>query len=515
MRKRLIFLMGLFFLFYGFIHAYQLNQISHAESFRVASNWLQFLNKLPFKNKKGKLELIRKETIFDEGKPVCEVYHLYPRGHILVSNYKELVPVKSFSVLSNFDSDSNGYERAVIEELKNQLKFLEQASSKQLEEVRHIIKKNEKEWINVLKLDVNQLSVEEIFPAGEVSENKIRKFLLKGSRDFRLQAILAESLLRTRWGQEFPFNYFCPLEIGLKKTLAGCVAIATAQIMKYYKWPERGEGYHEYYCSNLKKWISADFRDKYEWSYMRNTKGGMDTPEEILAVAELCFETGVAVNMEYSSEGSGAYIKDVEKALEKFYKYKKDAEIKWRVDYPDPDDWFEVFKEQRDLLRPAEMAIYGPQGGHAVVVDGYSIIGNSKMVHVNMGWRGNYDAYYSLDDIVFFPYVNYQHALVNIIPDYPPEPPINFSGARVENRAGSKSEYIDVLTWEANPINADRGLNIIAYRIYFAGSFLTEVSGDTFKFEHRNVQKDRKYYYYITAVDERKRESGKTIVAIF
>ena len=82
-------------------------------------------------------------------------------------------------------------------------------------------------------------------------------------------------------------------------------------------------------------------------------------------------------------------------------------------------------------------------------------------------------------------------------------------------RFSPRSQYIDVLNWKPNPINSERVLNIICYRIYFAGTFLTEVSGDTFKFEHRHVQKDRKYVYYITAVDEKKRESGKAIVAIF
>jgi len=517
--KKYLCVIGLFFLLYGLVFGYQLTQVSHFESNLVAYNWLQYLNKLPLKDKKGKLELIRKEPVFDEGKPICYVYHLYPKGHILISCYKELVPVKSFSVVSDFDPTSYGYERAVIKELKTQIKFIKEADDKQLEEVSPLIKKHKKAWINLIKFDVSELSIEEVFPSKKIKSNKIRKFLLKGRGDSKIQALLAEPLLRTRWGQGVPFNYFCPLECGNKRTVVGCVATATAQIMKYYKWPKRGKGYHEYYYPYLKKWISADFRDEYEWSYMRNTRGGIDTWEEIEAVAELCYEVGVAVNMQYSTEGSGAYVKDVEKALETFFKYKKEAKVVWRRDYSDSDDWFEVFKEQRDMARPVEAAIYGAPGGHAVVIDGYSIIGDSKMVHINMGWRGHYDAYYSLDyikkDGFDFTTIGLQHAVINIIPDYPPEPPLNFSGTRVENKAASGSEYIDVLTWEPNPINAERGLNIICYRIYFAGTFLTEVSGDTFKFEHRHVQKDRKYVYYITAVDEKKRESGKAIVAIF
>jgi len=518
MKKYLCFI-GLFFLLYGLVLGYQLLQVSQFESNQIAYNWLQYLNKLPIKDKKGELELFRRDTVIADGKPICYVYHLYPKGHILISCYKELVPVKSFSVVSNFDPSSNGYERAVIKELKTQIEFLKKANEKQIEEVSQVIERNKKEWIKLLEFDVSQLSVEEVFPSEKILDNKIRRFLLKGPGDLQILSILAEPLLKTRWNQNFPFNYFCPLEGGNKKTLVGCVATATAQIMKYYKWPKRGKGYHEYYSPLLKKWISADFRDEYEWSYMRNTKGGIDTLEEIAAVAELCFEVGVSVNMQYSSEGSGAYIKDVEKALETFFKYKDEAKIEWRYNYPNPDDWFEIFKEQRDLARPVEAAIYGSTGGHAVVVDGYSIIGTTKMVHINMGWRGHYDAYYNLDyikkDGFDFTEVGLQHAVVNIIPDYPPEPPVNFSGTRVENKTASGNEYIDVLTWEPNPINSERGLNIICYRIYFAGTFFAEVSGDTFKFEHRNVQKNRKYYYYITAVDEKKRESGKAIVAIF
>jgi len=86
-------------------------------------------------------------------------------------------------------------------------------------------------------------------------------------------------------------------------------------------------------------------------------------------------------------------------------------------------------------------------------------------------------------------------------------PPVNFSGNQHINQALLQTEYINILTWEANPLNAQNNQNIVNYRIYSVDSsdnltLLSEVSSNTFSYNHRMVTKDTSYRYAIKAVNQ-------------
>jgi hypothetical protein len=86
-----------------------------------------------------------------------------------------------------------------------------------------------------------------------------------------------------------------------------------------------------------------------------------------------------------------------------------------------------------------------------------------------------------------------------IIPDICP--PLNFSGQKVLNRSLSQAEYINILSWIANPKNT----NIAKYRIYQIEeenqTVLVELNADTFAYWHRRIEKDEAQAYAIVAVD--------------
>jgi len=102
-----------------------------------------------------------------------------------------------------------------------------------------------------------------------------------------------------------------------------------------------------------------------------------------------------------------------------------------------------------------------------------------------------------------------QNLTVNLKIQLPPLfSPLNFQGEKKKNRSLSQLEYINVLTWEANPQNK----NIIKkYRIFvFNGKeykLLAEIGDQTFEYWHRRVEKDREYKYTLTAIDKFGRES--------
>ena len=93
-------------------------------------------------------------------------------------------------------------------------------------------------------------------------------------------------------------------------------------------------------------------------------------------------------------------------------------------------------------------------------------------------------------------------------------PPANITGQKVLNRSLSQSEYINVLTWQANPYNE----NIVKYRIYEVDgesqNLLVELNASTFQYWHRRVEKDKPYTYIICAVNNKNREGDTTHITV-
>lgn len=91
-------------------------------------------------------------------------------------------------------------------------------------------------------------------------------------------------------------------------------------------------------------------------------------------------------------------------------------------------------------------------------------------------------------------------------------PPLNLSVEQVANKSFLRTEYINNITWERNPLN--QGKNVVQYKIYVVqGSqlnLLTQVNSSTFQYWHRNVQGNQDVTYAVTAVDDQGQESLPT-----
>jgi len=87
-----------------------------------------------------------------------------------------------------------------------------------------------------------------------------------------------------------------------------------------------------------------------------------------------------------------------------------------------------------------------------------------------------------------------------------PHGPQNFTGQKQNNSSGLLEEYINVLSWQANPWNVD----IIKYKLYVKGpggwKLLIELNPDVFEYLHRDVRRDDLYEYMLKAVDAQNRE---------
>lgn len=198
-------------------------------------------------------------------------------------------------------------------------------------------------------------------------------------------------LIKTKWDQGDYYNALCP-----DGSYTGCVATAMAQIMKYWNYPETGSGFHSYRHETYGT-LSANFGStKYNWNSMPNA---VNSPNN--AVATLMYQVGVSVDMDYSTEGSSAYVISEsspitncsEYAMKTYFGYSNSLRGIFRDDYTQ-SEWINILKSEFDNGRPVLYSGYGNEGGHCFVADGYD---NNNYIHFNWGWGGDCDGYYRMD----------------------------------------------------------------------------------------------------------------------
>ena len=213
------------------------------------------------------------------------------------------------------------------------------------------------------------------------------------------------------WYQEAPYNNLCPKDADGYRSLTGCVATAAAMVM--YKWcyPEKGTGTHSYQWKNSsgqKKTLTVDYENTtYDWDNMlpaylyKSTTNAQKT-----AVATLMYHAGVACDMQYGSEGSGAFTDNMANGLIKYFGYSVDKFIttyssmyyptlfeptEYSVSIAKFTDYFNAdLEEGRPIIMGGEDA---NNGGHEFVCDGRDE--NGKF-HINWGWEGDGNGYFSL-----------------------------------------------------------------------------------------------------------------------
>ena len=200
------------------------------------------------------------------------------------------------------------------------------------------------------------------------------------------------------WNQGDPYNLLCPTltnaSVETERTVTGCVATATAQVMRYYKWPAKGTGSNSYTWEKGGKTLSVDFsKSTYDWDNMTETYNSNSSTTEKNAVAKLMYDCGVSCNMEYnlsSAGGSAASAYDQVEGLYNYFGYDLGMEHLTR-DYYKLTDWNSIIKNEIDNSRPILYRGTGNGGGHAFIIDGYN---TSGYFHFNWGWGGSSDGYF-------------------------------------------------------------------------------------------------------------------------
>ena len=247
---------------------------------------------------------------------------------------------------------------------------------------------NKRAWIEGYSKEIQYAIEHQTRASAEVEQQWLD--LIEGDPNTGRAITEVAPLIQTKWSQNSPYNMLCP-----GGSVTGCVATAMAQIMKYWNYPEHGIGSHSYTHATYGV-LSADFQSTtYDWTHMTNTYDNSSTYTQKLAVATLMYHCGVSVDMDYSPSASGAGSAIVAEALKNYFNYSMETVYHDRSGYDD-NAWISMLKSDLDLSLPVWYCGSGSGGGHAFVFDGYN---SSDFFHVNWGWGGYCDEYYSVNNL--------------------------------------------------------------------------------------------------------------------
>jgi hypothetical protein len=202
-------------------------------------------------------------------------------------------------------------------------------------------------------------------------------------------------LLITSWDQGCYYNAQCPAATApmtCNHVYTGCVATTMSQIQKFWAFPTTGYLSHSYTHTTYGQQTANFGATTYNWAAMTNSVVSANA-----SVATIMYHNGVAVNMMYGVDGSGAFSEDVPWALVTYFNYEPSTiSMQEKANYT-TTGWSNMLKAELDLHQPIYYSGNDGSTGHAWVCDGYRT--SDGKFHMNWGWSGSYNAYYAIGSL--------------------------------------------------------------------------------------------------------------------
>ncbi len=188
-------------------------------------------------------------------------------------------------------------------------------------------------------------------------------------------------------------NYYTP-----EFCSPGCVAIATAQILNYYEWPNIGEGnniYSDNFNGNTLRHQAFFDNTQYDWGNMLDFYQGITTTTaQQQAIGKLMFDTAIAYEMNFEPAGSSSNINKGPVVLKNFFRYSAHYEsVSWQ------SFWSRMYENIQDHI-PVAIAVTATSNGsgHVIVANGYENQGGNPFYFINWGWwnSGGENGWYNI-----------------------------------------------------------------------------------------------------------------------
>ena len=215
-------------------------------------------------------------------------------------------------------------------------------------------------------------------------------------------------LLKSNWAQLPPYNNLLPIYGGNNPEwqdmvcIAGCVAVALAQVLNYWQWPQSlPDGLPAYdasdFCYDPSKTWHVDSLPPvtFDWENILNTYEWSEdaTNKSRHAVATLMRYCSQALKSDCSPVYTNAIPDNYHEALVDRFGFSSALHIPNRELFS-IDEWEEMIYGELAAGRPV---IYGGESAigdsHSFVCDGYL---DDGYFHFNWGWYGDLDGYYAL-----------------------------------------------------------------------------------------------------------------------
>lgn len=278
--------------------------------------------------------------------------------------------------------------------------------------------------------------------AGNFSANKHTISGRQGNGIHTVSTASVAPMLQTTWNQGQYYNDSCPGPIG-NKAITGCVATAMGQIMKYWAFPPHGIGSSSY-CDCVANGDAVEYgtltanygATSYNWGAMQLNATAPDT-----GIAELMYQCGVSVEMNYSPTNSSSYVLAAgapsaacaQHSYPTYFGYNANTIAGYQrtaynntVNFTDAA-WLALIENDLSAGRPVQYAGQDSvQGGHTWVCDGFD---DNDYLHMNWGWGGQSNGFYSINNLATtngspgFNPEHYHQVLVGI------QPPTNVTAA--------------------------------------------------------------------------------------
>lgn len=375
--------------------AQEVTPVTPEDAAVVAGHWLQLGQELEWGWKDAQPSKPSAAQTFERDKEIVGYYFgLGKSGYVVIPACRELPPITAYSTDSRLNvTDEDGFAGLLKDALQAKRKLVREAldpgAPAEWQPLRDEIENYRQTWASYTADYSTFTQAVEAFNAQRVPSERRGRYSVDD----------ISPLLATSWHQSAPYNESCPMGDG-GRCYVGCGATAMTQVMAYWKYPTSGTGSRSYTwdgdqsCggSTPSETLSATFSDTYDWAHILGAYGGGEGEVYRDAVAELCYEAGVAVRMDYGRCGSSSNFFTIQSAYPTYFRYSSEIDAEYRWSYGTADAWFAMLQAELNLYRPMFYYIYS----HFIVCDGWRVSGTNQL-HMNYGWGGSYTSWYTVD----------------------------------------------------------------------------------------------------------------------
>jgi hypothetical protein len=401
----------------------------------VVTGWLK-VNPKPLGSELGR-QVMGVETFTDDhGRPIYYVVYLQPSGFVIVSADDLVGPIIAFSSNGTYDpAPESPLKSLVTRDLKSRIAAVRSTFIPMAITPQAAVSETQEKWDYLIGL-------------AEVSNGRYEPMAIAPICDANLSDLRVPPLAQSKWGQsnyydsnDQPracYNYCTPQLINNKGSFVegdvdnypvGCVAVAVAQFLLSQRYPREPVEPQEFTIliegqETVCPLHRGDGPDgAYNWDDMVAVPDDETTDQQRRAIGIICYDAAIAVDTEFGRNGSGASLDNAVKALLETFQYKNAVWAENEGGHVTRTHFLSLFNPNLDAGIPVILGFRNstyPWYGHAAICDGYGYNLSILYHHLNMGWEGQEDCWYSLPDIAYpgkVPYDAITQCVYNIFTD--------------------------------------------------------------------------------------------------